>query len=93
MQCPRCQGFMVGDVWEDLRDNTGACSFTRWRCILCGEVVDPIILTNRESRPRRATHRTGENTSAPQLDWPLPASHVPSPSHGTRLSPAEEGSP
>lgn len=42
---------MVEDVFEDLRDDTGSLNFTGWRCIICGEILDPVIVTNRESRP------------------------------------------
>ncbi len=41
---------MVKDVFEDLEDDTGSLYFTGWRCILCGEILDPVIETNRGSR-------------------------------------------
>ena len=50
MDCPRCKGVMVRDVFEDLRDDTGVLSFKGWRCITCGEILDPVIVSNRESR-------------------------------------------
>lgn len=50
MECPRCQGSMVYEVFEDLRDDTGQLNFQGWRCIICGEILDPIILSNRQSR-------------------------------------------
>lgn len=51
MNCPRCHGVMVRDVFEDLRDDTGSLHFNGWRCLICGEILDPVIATNRESRP------------------------------------------
>lgn len=51
MDCPRCQGLMVHDVFEDLLDDTGVISFKGWRCVCCGEILDPVIATNRETRP------------------------------------------
>jgi hypothetical protein len=42
---------MVQDTFEDLKDDTGFLHFRGWRCIICGEILDPIIATNRESRP------------------------------------------
>jgi hypothetical protein len=51
MNCARCQGVMVQDVFEDLDDDTGALSFTGWRCLLCGEIVDPVIASHRHTRP------------------------------------------
>jgi hypothetical protein len=51
MDCPRCRGVMVQDVFEDMRDDTGTLSFKGWRCITCGEILDSVIASNRESRP------------------------------------------
>jgi hypothetical protein len=51
MDCPRCKGIMVYDVFEDFQDDTGLLSFDGWRCILCGEIVDPVIAANRGTRP------------------------------------------
>jgi hypothetical protein len=44
--CDRCHGLMVE---EELRDwGGGYVSSDLWRCILCGEVVDPVIRMNRK---------------------------------------------
>jgi hypothetical protein len=50
MDCPRCHGKMVYEVFEDLQDDTGRINFDGWRCVMCGEIVDPIILSNRQLR-------------------------------------------
>ena len=42
---------MVKDVFEDLGDDTGALCFNGWRCVICGEILDPVIVRNRETRP------------------------------------------
>ena len=47
MQCPRCNGLMVLERFDDIRDDTGQIHFDGLRCLLCGEIVDPMILTNR----------------------------------------------
>lgn len=47
MKCPRCRGLMVQDRFMDLRDDTGHMAFLGWRCLNCGEVVDPVVLTHR----------------------------------------------
>ena len=49
MKCHRCNGIMVQDIFEDMSDDTGSLSFPGWRCITCGEVLDPVIARNRES--------------------------------------------
>lgn len=47
MICPRCNSLMMADIFEDLLDETGTISFTAWRCVPYGEVIDPVILKNR----------------------------------------------
>jgi methionyl-tRNA synthetase len=51
MECRRCMGFMVEEVFEDVKDDTGAVSFKGWRCLTCGEILDHTILKNRVERP------------------------------------------
>jgi hypothetical protein len=41
-QCLRCGGFMVTEQCFDLLAR---------RCVQCGELVDPVILQNRDRRP------------------------------------------
>lgn len=56
MQCVRCRSLMVQDHFYDLLDDTGRLSFRGWRCVGCGNVLDPLILKNRRmqhSRPAR----------------------------------------
>ena len=43
MECPRCNGVMVQDEFEDLKDDTGSLHFKGWRCLICGEILDPVI--------------------------------------------------
>ncbi len=49
MECPRCKGVMVSDRFEDVADESGAMKFSGWRCILCGEILDPVISANRQA--------------------------------------------
>ena len=48
MNCSRCTGLMVR---HDLQDETGLDRFVAWRCLICGEVFDPVILENRNTVP------------------------------------------
>ncbi len=50
MNCLRCKGLMVNDIFEDVYDDTGVIYFRGWRCPSCGEIMDPIILRHRLSR-------------------------------------------
>jgi len=53
MCCRRCNGFMMRDSFLDLRDDTGRLNFEGWRCLNCGEVIDPVVLTHRTDVPAR----------------------------------------
>lgn len=48
MSCSRCQGMMVGD--RALDENGRADQFV-WRCVACGDIIDPVILINRTNGP------------------------------------------
>jgi hypothetical protein len=55
MRCYRCDGIMIYEKFY------GDCEhFFAWRCIYCGEIVDPVILENRRhSRHRRHSRLWG----------------------------------
>jgi DNA-directed RNA polymerase subunit RPC12/RpoP len=63
MECRRCLGFMVEEVFEDVKDDTGAVSFPGWRCVTCGEILDQTILTNRAECPRPFAARARKRRS------------------------------
>lgn len=48
MQCPRCQGLMVT---TSMHEPFCAESVAGWRCLLCGEAIDPGIEANRAVPP------------------------------------------
>jgi len=58
MRCPRCASCMVNEPFEDLRDDTGALYFYGWRCLGCGEIIDPVILANRRNKPAPMESKT-----------------------------------
>jgi len=51
MECPRCAGSMVFEIFQDFKDDTGNLSFSGYRCLICGEILDPVIVANRQQRP------------------------------------------
>ncbi len=57
MKCPRCAGFMIRDDFLDLLDEAGQCRFVAWRCLICGEVLDPLIAKHRMSPPEPMVDR------------------------------------
>jgi hypothetical protein len=42
MRCYRCEGSMTYEKFYGAQDH-----FWGWRCVLCGDVIDPTILENR----------------------------------------------
>ena len=48
--CDRCGGLMVNDFCMDLLFCIGETEFAAKRCVQCGEIVDPVILHNRQLR-------------------------------------------
>ncbi len=42
MKCSRCNGSMVHEHFY-----TEEGEFLGWRCIICGEIIDQVILENR----------------------------------------------
>lgn len=51
MDCPRCKGLMIQEMFENLWGDTGALSFQGWRCLSCGEIMDSVIAANRAFPP------------------------------------------
>ena len=49
MQCQRCQGAMVVDYFVDLEES-GALWMSGWRCLICGNIVDPTILNHKHAQ-------------------------------------------
>lgn len=52
MDCPRCKGFMVLEPYVDLLDLRRDSPFQGWRCVICGEIWDPVIALNRIAPPQ-----------------------------------------
>jgi hypothetical protein len=50
--CDRCGGLMVRESCTDLLNTTGERRFIAKRCVQCGEIVDPVILRNRDLQNR-----------------------------------------
>jgi hypothetical protein len=43
MKCLRRRGAMVYDKFYGLQEQ-----FWGWKCLICGEIVDPVIVENRQ---------------------------------------------
>jgi len=57
--CHRCGGLMVTEFCADLLSSMRELEFLASRCVQCGEVIDPVILKNRE---RQQEIMTGKDT-------------------------------
>jgi len=42
---------MISEVFKDMHDDTGRICFYGYRCVICGEILDPVIMANRQNRP------------------------------------------
>jgi hypothetical protein len=47
MRCTRCEGLMVVDELIDMRESYHPMWMRGWRCVACGNIVDPLILRHR----------------------------------------------
>lgn len=50
MACRRCRGLTVVDHFIDMQDDRGHLWLCAWRCVNCGDVVEPGILRNRRAK-------------------------------------------
>lgn len=66
--CARCGGLMVVEHYIDLQDDTGQIGLTAWRCMSCGEVIDPVILQNRERPAPNLLYGTKQRKYAQPVD-------------------------
>jgi RNase P subunit RPR2 len=53
MACQRCNGLMVRERYDDLKLGSAGYEVFAWRCLNCGEIVDPVIAAHH-----RTTHKT-----------------------------------
>ena len=70
--CMRCGGLMVGDFYPDQSIDVSEDGFTARRCVQCGEIVDSVILKNRQLREAPPTHHS---TATPASQWKLGSQH------------------
>ena len=59
MKCPRCEGLMVKDQIYDL--DAEFLHIEVWRCLNCGETVDPTILQARREKEGKQEKLTAGN--------------------------------
>ena len=50
MTCTRCQGCMAKDYFLDLMESADNIWMAGWRCLNCGNVLDPVMERNRRGQ-------------------------------------------
>ena len=53
MTCPRCHGLMVSVPLQDEDGMTFLEPILAWRCLLCGNMLDDTIASNRQVDQKR----------------------------------------
>lgn len=74
MTCQRCDGLMVEDHFLDMQESFGAPWILGWRCLCCGEIVDPLIQRHRmlqSAREDRLVRVVGQEYAANEEPAPL----------------------
>lgn len=49
IRCFRCRGLMRAEEFQDWHGGMGVDRFIALRCLLCGDIVDAVILQNRSN--------------------------------------------
>lgn len=47
MQCPRCRSIMFQETYDGLEGTSGQ-QIQAMHCVMCGNIVDPVILRHRQ---------------------------------------------
>lgn len=67
MTCERCDGLMVSEQICDLQGTNRELCANGYRCLLCGNVVDPTILDNRRRSSETVEPLTVYSRRMPRL--------------------------
>jgi hypothetical protein len=67
MQCTRCNGLMVTDNLIDIKESSIPMWMKGWRCVSCGNIVDPLIQQHRMTQQAGASRLLRIETVVPRL--------------------------
>ncbi len=67
MTCDRCNGLMVEEQICDLQGRSSSLLVDGYRCLLCGDLVDALILENRKRSTDSAQAISFTSPRMPQL--------------------------
>ena len=67
MECARCDGLMVADSLIDIQESSIPMWMKGWRCVSCGNIVDPLIQQHRMIQQAGAGRLLETETARPRL--------------------------
>jgi len=73
MECTRCEGLMVTDSLIDLQESSIPMWMKGWRCVSCGNIVDPLIQQHRMIQQAGAVRLLGARAAVPRFRYALKA--------------------
>ena len=73
MHCAKCDGLMVADNLIDILESSIPMWVKGWRCVSCGNIVDPLIQQHRMIQHAGALRLLGTKTAMPRLRHALKA--------------------
>ena len=67
MQCAKCDGLMVADNLLDIMESSIPMWMKGWRCVSCGNIVDPLIQKHRMIQEAGAAPLLGKEAAESPL--------------------------
>ncbi|MBU6432725.1 MAG: hypothetical protein KJS98_05350 [Nitrospirae bacterium] len=67
MGCTRCDGLMVSDDVIGMQESSIPIWMKGWRCLSCGNIIDPLIQRHRMIQRAGASRLLGEEAAMPEL--------------------------
>lgn len=67
MECTRCDGLMVSDDLIDMHESSIPMWLKAWRCVSCGNIVDPLIQQHRMIQQAGASRLLENEAAMPRL--------------------------
>jgi hypothetical protein len=64
MRCARCGGLMNHEWFMNTMSEETSWSYDGWRCVDCGDIIDPLILLNRSHQHQKAKTLEEEEETA-----------------------------
>lgn len=71
MECTRCDGLMVVDNLIDMQESSIPMWMKGWRCVSCGNIIDPLIQRHRMIQQAGASRLLGKEAAVPRFLTPL----------------------